>query len=129
MTESDVEQAAQYGAQRARDWKAYLEARQAATTATEIEAQRAVSGHLRASQRGLYDMTPQELAAEVAERSARVGDSVGAGRDLQRLGGTFSWSDVSDSPGPVSHDMRWVDRPGQRATCESPLLRHMRGQP
>jgi hypothetical protein len=124
MTESEFDPTLE-DARRKAAWRAHLEASAAASA--EVEAHRATSARLRASQRGLYDMTPQELAADVAARTACVGDDYG-GRDLVAQGGTFDWRDVSDSPAPVSHDMRWIDRPGQRATGESPLLRHMRGQ-
>lgn len=94
-------------------------------TAAAREEYRAVSGQLRAAHRGLYDMTPQELAANVAERSARVGDDYG-GRDLVAQGGTYNWSDVSDSPAPPLVDLR-PRRPGMRPTGASPLYQHMHG--
>ena len=98
------------------------------SSAAARDAYRATSGQLRAAHRGMYDMSPQELAAEVAERSARVGDSVGAGRDLVAQGGMFRWSDVSDSPAPMAHDMRWVNQPRQRSTGKSPLARWAEGR-
>ena len=104
--------------------RAHLEASQAASTAAEVEGQRAISGRLRASQRGLYDMTPQELAADVAARTARVGDDYG-GRDLVARGGTYEWSAISDSPAPAPVDLR-PRRPGQRPTGESPTMRWLK---
>ena len=69
--------------------KAHLEASQANSTAAAVEAHAAVSVQLRAAHEGLYgSATGQDLAAVDRQRSARVGDGVGAGRDLQRLGGT-----------------------------------------
>jgi hypothetical protein len=97
------------------------------STAAARDAYRATSGQLRAAHRGIYDMTPQELAAEVAERSARVGDSVGAGRDLVAQGGTYNWRDVSDSPAPAPADLRWVNQPTQRPTGKSPLAHWAEG--
>ena len=62
-----------------------------------------MSAQLRAAHQGLFPgATGQDQAAEVAERSGRMGDDVGAGRDLVAQGGMFRSSDVSDSPAPVA---------------------------
>ena len=128
MSESDFEQAAdvtQYGAWRAQQHRAHLE--QSAANAADLEAHRPVSAHLRRSKQGLYDMTPEEYGADVAGRGAVVGSAYG-GRPLERLGGTFNWADVSDSPAPALVDRRYVNTPGQRPTGESPLSAYMRAR-
>ena len=89
------------------------------STAAVREAYRSTSEQLRAAQQGLFlGASGQELAANVAERPARVGDGVGSGRDLQRQGATFRWSDVSDSPAPVSHACG-----GSTGQASGPLVR------
>ncbi len=106
--------------------QAHLEASHAASTAAEVEGHRAVSGQLRAAHRGMYDMTPQQMAADVAARTARVGDDYG-GRDLEALGGTIPWEAYGSGPAPRSADLR-PRRPGQRSTGVSSLYQHMHQQ-
>ena len=99
-------------------------------TAASMARHRQVHDAVTAGQHGIFGPgdSPQQLAAEVAERQVRIGqDFGGGGRLVEPMGGTFRWSDVSDSPAPVSHDMRRVDRPRQRSTGKSPLARWAEG--
>ena len=116
MSESDFEQAAdvtQYGAWRAQQYRAHLE--QAAANAADLEGWRPTSDRLRASQQGLFsNMSPTDMGEAVQSRAATVGqDFGGQGRPLEARGGTFRWADISDSPAPVSADMRNVNTPGR----------------
>lgn len=100
--------------------KAHLEASAAGSTPEALEEYRAIHDHLTRSQHGIMGaITPQQAAAEVAARPPVVGGDCG-GRPLERQGGTFNWSDFSDSPAPAMVDRRWVDRPGMRPTGKSP---------
>ena len=119
----------QYGAWRAQQYRAYLEERQAATQAAEVEAHgRLVSGQLRAAHQGLFPgMSPTDLGAAVAGQQATVGaDFGGGGRALVAQGATYNWSDVSDSPAPATVDLR-PRRPGQRSTGVSSLYQYVHG--
>ena len=103
--------ASQYGTWRAQQYRAYLQERQAATQAAEVEAHgRLVSGQLRAAHQGLFPgMSPTDLGAAVAGQQATVGadfDGAGGGRPVEQLGGLIRWSDVSDSPAPPLVDLR-----------------------
>ena len=83
---------------------------------------------VQAGQAGLFGhMTPEDRGAAVQDRTATVGTDYG-GRPLERNGGTFRWSDVSDSPAPALVDRRFIDRPGVRPTGESPLAAYMRNR-
>lgn len=98
------------------------------STAAAREEYRLTSAQLRATHQGLYPgATGQDLAAEVAERPARVGDGVGSGRDLVAQGATYDWRDISDSPAPALADMRRVNQPGRLAGMFS-LKAYMAGQ-
>lgn len=114
-----------YGRQRAEAWRAHLEASHAASTAAELEAHRAVSADLRAAHRGLYDMTPQELGADVQARDAEVGSAFGGHQQVERLGGTLDWRQYTDSPVPAMVDRR-PKRPGY-TRIEHPLKDRGRG--
>lgn len=114
-----------YGRLRAEAERARQEASAAAyaemSRAASREAFRSTSARLRAAHRGLLGASGQELAAEVSERPVRIGqDFGGGGRVVEPMGGLIPWRDVSDSPAPVSHDMRWIDRPHQRPVGKSP---------
>ncbi len=99
------------------------------STAAGRAGHQAVSSDLRAAHEGLFPgASGQELAAGVAERPARVGDGVGAGRDLQRQGATYDWRDVSDSPAPAMVDLRHIGQPAGRPTGPSGLKAYVDGQ-
>ena len=117
----------QYGAQRRANWLAGLQARADDMQAAAVEAHRADHNVITAGQAGIFGTaTAYDMAAEVSERAARIGDGVSSGRELERAGGTYRWSDVSDSPAPPLVDLR-PRRPGMRPTGASPLYQHMHG--
>jgi hypothetical protein len=93
------------------------------------DAHRADHDQITRSTHGLFGpMTPEERGQANAERQATVGGEWGQGRPLERNGGAFDWSAVSDSPAPGRvYRSQINDRPGlQRG--ESPLVRWQRGQ-
>ncbi len=133
MSEPDLgppADASQYGAWRAQQYRAHLEQSAANHAAAALEAHRAVSGQLRASQQGLFPgMSPTDLGAAVAGQQATVGadfSGAGGGRPVEQLGGLINWAAVSDSPAPPLVDLR-PRRPGMRPTGASPLYQHMHG--
>lgn len=116
------------GERRAAARWAHLEASQA--NAADLEAHRAISERLRASQSGLYaGATGQQLAA-LASRTARVGDGVGSGRDLVRLGGIDFESQGAGAVGPVPHraDLTQLNAPPGYMRTEHPLKRLHEGR-
>lgn len=119
-----------YGRNRREAWLAGLQANSDMATAAAMQAHRADHDVVTAGQHGIFGAadTPQQLAADVAARPVRIGqDYGGGGRLVEPQGGTFNWSDFSDSPAPAMVDRRYIDRPGQRATGKSPLARYMEG--
>jgi hypothetical protein len=122
----DVPDPTQEGMRRAREQQAHHE--RLAANAAEMEAHRATSGQLRAAHQGLYPgMSPTDFGAAVSGIGARVGDGVGEGRELLAQGGSFNWSDVSDSPAPARVDLRNVNaHPGMQRGAESGLQRWIR---
>jgi hypothetical protein len=113
-----------YGRNRQAAWLEHLQVGADAMQAASIEAHRADHNVITAGQAGIFGTaSPYDMAAEVAQRTARIGSGTSAPRDLVAQGGTFRWEDVSDSPAPMAHDMRFIDRPGQRATGKSPTRR------
>ena len=75
-------------------------------TAAGRQEHRAVSADLRAAHRGLYDMTPQELGAEVTDRAVTVGSEFGGHQHVECLGGLLDWRQFTDSPVPRMADLR-----------------------
>ena len=133
MTEPEPFDPREYGrlraaAERARQQESAAMYASMSTAAGRAEHQ-AVSSDLRAAHQGLFPgASGQELAADVAERPARVGDGVGSGRDLQRLAATFRWADVSDSPAPSLVDLRHIGQSAGRPTGPSGLKAYVDGQ-
>ncbi len=106
---------------------AHLEASAAASTAASLEAHRATSAVLRAGQHGVFgDVTPQQLAADVAARR-RVGDGTSAGRDLISAGGTIPWESYGSGPAPARVDLSRIDQQG-REPGVSPTMAWKCGQ-
>ena len=105
--------------------KAHLEASQAASTAAAMEAHRATSAHLRAAHQGIYGSADgYTMAAVVAASNARVGDGVGAGRDLVAQGGAFAHH--LSGPAPARVSLAGQDAPPGFRRTENPLVRWSR---
>lgn len=104
--------------------RAHLEASAANSTAEALELHRAVSGRLRARHEGMYgSATGADLAAVFSDQNARIGDGVGAGRELQRLGGTDFESQGAGAVAPVPHraDLTRLHAPPGYQRTENPL--------
>ena len=130
MNEPFDEDPADEGRRRAEAQRAHLARSAEATTADEIAAHAPISARLRAGQVGILGAgsSPQENAAAIAERPARVGDGSGNGRDLEAWGG-FDWeSQGAGAVGPVPARV-YINQPSHQAPAEmmSPLVRHQRG--
>jgi hypothetical protein len=58
-----------------------------------------------------------------------VGGDWGQGRPLERNGGAFDWSAISDSPAPRRvYASQINDRPGFDPAAERPIMRYLRGE-
>lgn len=133
MTEPfyDPDDPALEGQRRLAAQRAHLTASQANSTAAALEAHAAVSGRLRVAHGGLFaGATGQGMAAEVAGWNVRVGDGVGAGRDLVRLGGVDFESQGAGAVGPVPHraDLTSLHSPPGYMRTEHPLKRLHEGR-
>ena len=105
-------------------FRAHLEASHANSSPESLERHRAVSGRLRAGHAGMFGSdTGQDLAAVFSGQNARVGDGVGAGRELQRLGGT-DWESQGAgavAPIPFRADLTRLHAPPGFTRAEHPL--------
>lgn len=118
-------------ARRKAAWREHMEASAAASTAASMEAHAAVSGRLGAAHQGLFPgATGQQLAAQVARMNARVGDGVGAGRDLVQLGGVDFESQGAGAVAPVPHraDLSQLNSPPGYMRTEHPLRNRNEGR-
>lgn len=97
-----------------------------ADTAASVAAHRPVHDHLTRGQLGMFGMTGQQAAAEVADRAPTVGSGLpGCGRPLERLGGVYDHHVTS--PHPQARDVRYVDRPGGQQFRPNPLVQAVYG--
>jgi hypothetical protein len=128
MTSADFEQIAQvtqYGAQRRQEWMQRLQANSDMATSAALAAHQADHNVITASQHGIMGAITPEAQAAIVARQHRVGDGVGAGRDLQRLGGVDFESQGAGAVGPVPYRADLTSRstpPGYQRT-EHPLRR------
>lgn len=99
-------------------------------TAASMAGHQPVHDIVTSRQAGIFGpgATGQQMAANVADRPARVGDGAGAGRDLERLGGTNWEAQGAGAVGPIpAGAYANLNRPADQLG-ESPLLRFMRGE-
>jgi hypothetical protein len=107
-----------------------LQANSDAMTAAAMAAHQKDHNIVTSRQAGIFGpgATGQQQAADVAARPARVGDGAGAGRDLERLGGTNWEAQGAGAVGPIpAGAYANLNRPADQLG-ESPLLRFMRGE-
>jgi hypothetical protein len=118
---AEVVEVTDYGRARREAWLAGLQARADDMTQASMEAHRPDHDRITAWQNGLFPGSPQQHAAEVADRQVTIGTDWGDGRVIER-NGHLSWS---IGPAPARVYQSQLDNPGQLG--ESPLKRYMRG--
>ncbi len=107
------------GQRRAAAWRAHMEASSAAMTEASMKWHRADHDIVTSGQLGLYgNVTPQQQAAMVAAQR-RVGDSLGAGRDLVAQGGEYTHH--LSGPAPARADLRSTAAPPGFIRTKNPL--------